>query len=100
MLLTLYRIRYSNHRQIRRKSLAGQQDCIHQRHHPAPNFGKTFCPYLTTGQSWAFGDAASLSEIGRRERTPKQGGGGGMKSEILQVISISPMQDRAMALAH
>ena len=42
----------------------------------------------------------SFSEIGRRERTPKQGVGGGMKSEILQVISVSPMQDRAMALAH
>ena len=35
-----------------------------------------------------------------RERTPKQGVGDGMKSEILQVISVSPMQDRAMALAH
>lgn len=78
MLLTLYRIRYSNHRQIRRKSLAGQQDCIHQRHHPAPNFGKTFCPYLTTGQSWAFGDAASLSEIGRR----------GVKKRLVYLISL------------
>ena len=84
MLLTLYRIRYSNHRQIRRKSLAGQQDCIHQRHHPAPNFGKTFCPYLTTGQSWAFGDAASLSEIGRRESMKGQANGIGMKSETSQ----------------
>ena len=32
---------------------------------PAPNFGKTFGPSVT-GQSWAFRDAASLSEIGRR----------------------------------
>lgn len=67
---------------------------------PAPNFGKTFGPSVTSGQSWAFEKASSLSEIGRRERTPKQGVGGGMKSEILQVISVSPMQDRAMALAH
>ena len=42
----------------------------------------------------------SFSEIGGWERTPKQGVGDGMKSEILQVISVSPMQDRAMALAH
>lgn len=34
---------------------------------PAPNFGKTFGPSVTTGQSWIFGDAASLSEIGGRE---------------------------------
>ena len=37
-------------------------------HYPAPNFGKTFGPSVTTGQSWTFGDASSLSEIGRRER--------------------------------
>ena len=33
----------------------------------APNFGKTFGPSVTTGQSWTFEDASSLSEIGRRE---------------------------------
>ena len=68
MLLTLYRIRYSNHRQIRRKSLAGQQDCIHQRHHPAPNFGKTFGVFVTSGLNWNFEDTSSLSEIGCWER--------------------------------
>ena len=36
-------------------------------HLPAPNFGKTFGPSVTTGQSWAFGGASSLSEIGRQE---------------------------------
>ena len=28
---------------------------------PAPNFGKTFGVFVTSGQSWAFGNASSLS---------------------------------------
>ena len=69
MLLTLYRIRYSNHRQIRRKSLAGQQDCIHQRHHPAPNFGKTAGIPKNQGLTGGYGEVKGFSEIGRQERT-------------------------------
>ena len=53
-------------------------------HYPAPNFGKTFGPSVTTGQSWTFGDAASLSEIGRRELMKGQANGIGMKSETSQ----------------
>ena len=41
------------------------------RHRPpprphAPNFGKTFGPFVTTGQSWTFKATNSLSEIGRQ----------------------------------
>ena len=54
----------------------------------APNFGKTFGPSVTTGQSWAFGGASSLSEIGGRERTPKQGLGSETQSEILRGVSV------------
>ena len=68
MLLTLYRIRYSNHRQIRRKSLAGQQDCIHQRHHPAPNFGKTAGSSKSPALAGSYEGAKGFSELGRWER--------------------------------
>ena len=66
----------------------------------APNFGKTASVLKIPIVAVGYEGAKGFSEIGRRERTPKQGVGGGMKSEILQVISVSPMQDRAMALAH
>ena len=39
---------------------------------PAPNFGKTFGVFVTSGQSWAFGDASSLSEIGGWEKTLRE----------------------------
>ena len=55
---------------------------------PAPNFGKTFGVFVTSGQSWAFGDASSLSEIEGRERTPKQGLGSETQSEILRGVSV------------
>ena len=70
MLLTLYRIRYSNHRQIRRKSLAGQQDCIHQRHHPAPNFGKTAGVLKIPIEAAGYENAKGFSEIGGRGQGP------------------------------
>ena len=84
MLLTLYRIRYSNHRQIRRKSLAGQQDCIHQRHHPAPNFGKTVGCLKSPALPEGYEVAKGFSEIGRRELMKGQANGIGMKSETSQ----------------
>ena len=49
-------------------------------HHLAPNFGKTFGTFVTTGQSWTFGNAASLSEIGRRGVVKKLENGAAMKS--------------------
>ena len=75
MLLTLYGIRYSNHRQIRRKSLAGQQDCIHQRHHPAPNFGKTAGISKSPALAGSYGGAKGFSEIGGREGIIPQAAG-------------------------
>lgn len=33
---------------------------------PAPNFGKTFGVFVTSGLNWNFEDTSSLSEIGRR----------------------------------
>ena len=40
-------------------------------HFLTPNFGKTFGPSVTSGQSWAFEKASSLSEIGAL-RGPRQ----------------------------
>ena len=45
---------------------------------PAPNFGKTFGPSVTSGQSWAVEKASSLSEIGLQETTRMQVPGGKM----------------------
>ena len=67
---------------------------------PAPNFGKTCGIPKSPALAGSYEGAKGFSEIGGRERTPKQGFGDGMKSEILQAISVSPMRDRAMALAH
>ena len=77
-------------------SQLAQSNCVHCQatmhqtlsHYPAPNFGKTFCRPITFGQSWTFGRASSLSEIGGRERTPKQGLGSETQSEILRVVSV------------
>ena len=35
-------------------------------HYPAPNFGKTFGVFVTSGLNWNFEDTSSLSEIGGR----------------------------------
>ena len=49
---------------------------------PAPNFGKTFGPSVTSGQSWAFEKASSLSEIGGRKVAKRPEDGAVMKSGI------------------
>ena len=56
--------------------------CWPQSASPCPQFRKNLWPSVTTGQSWTFGDAASLSEIGRLERTIMLGHGDVMKSAI------------------
>ena len=75
----------NNLRRCRRKlfpkgSQLVQLDCVHCQatmhqvlfHYPAPNFGKTFCRPITFGQSWTFGRASSLSEIGGWEKTLRE----------------------------
>ena len=60
--------------------------CLQDYPLPAPNFGKTFGPSVTTGQSWIFGDAASLSEIGRREMEVMPENGTVMRLEISKAL--------------
>ena len=49
----------------------------------APNFGKTFGVFVTSGLNWNFEDTSSLSEIGRRGVVKKLENGGVMKYGIL-----------------